>query len=292
MRILISLAALFALAAGSLPAADKTLLRAHWEPGKVYTVENVMNSSTSMPSLGENGKQTTNMTQTMTITVKPEGDKRLATVKIASIKALMSMMGQVMTYDSADPAKSQPTLQQAFGAIVGKEFTLVYDKDDKITDARGMDSLSPTPVGGAKSPDPKQFIDAFRKSQEMGMPKDPVAPGDTWTFDDSIEMAPIGIMHIKGTGKFDSIVELEGRKHAKLLIDGSFTSPEAAPGAAAPAIKFGEGSSMKVETLFDIERRVSSSSTVNSELKMNAAGQEIPVSQKVTTKLMKVEDAK
>jgi len=292
MRMLLSLAIVFALAAGTLSAADKTLLRAHWEAGKVYTVENVMNSSTSMPALGENGKQTTNMTQTMTITVKPEGDKRLATVKIAGIKALMSMMGQVMTYDSADPAKSQPMLQQAFGAIVGREFTLVYDKDDKITDARGMEGLSPTPVAGAKGPDPKQFIDAFRKSQEMGMPKDPVAPGDTWTFDDTIEMAPLGTMHIKGTGKFDSIVDVEGRRHAKLLIDGAFTSPAAAGGAAAPAIKFGEGSSMKVETLFDIERRVSSSSTVNSELKMNAAGQEIPVSQKVTTKLLKVEDAK
>jgi hypothetical protein len=292
MRILLSLAAVFAFMAGSLPAAEKTILRPHWEPGKVYTVENVMNSSTSVPSLGENGKQSTNMTQTMTITVKAEGDKRVATVKIAGIKALMSMMGQVMTYDSADPAKSPPMLQQAFGAVAGKEFTLVYDKDDKISDVRGMDNLAATPVGGAKGPDPKQFIDAFRKSQEMGMPKDPVAPGDTWTFDDAIEMAPLGTMHIKGTGKFDSIVEVDGRKHAKLLIDGSFTTPEAAAGAAAPTIKFGEGSSMKVETLFDLERRASSSSTVTSELKMNAGGQEIPVSQKVTTKLIKVETAK
>ncbi len=291
MRILVPLT-IIALAAGSLPAADKTLLRAHWEAGKVYTVENVMNSSTTLPALGENGKQTTNMTQTMTITVKAEGDKRLALVKFAGIKALMSMMGQVMTYDSADPAKSQPMLQQAFGAIVGKEFTLVYDKDDKIAEVRGMENLMATPVAGAKGPDGKQFVDAFRKSQEMGMPKDPVAPGDTWTFDDSIEMAPLGTMKIKGTGKFDSIVDYEGRKHAKLIIDGSFTSPEAAAGAAAPMIKFGEGSSMKVETLFDMERHVSSSSTVASELKMNAAGQEIPVSQKVTTKLIKVEDVK
>ncbi len=292
MRILLSLAAFFALTAGLLPAAEKTLLRAHWEPGKAYTVENVMNSSTSIPAAGENGKQTTNMTQTMTITVKGEGENRLATVKIAAIKALMSMMGQVMTYDSADPAKSQPMLQQAFGAVVGKEFTLVYDKDDKITDVRGLDSLGATPVGGAKGPDPKQFVDAFRKSQEMGMPKDPVAPGDTWNFEDAIEMAPLGTMKIKGTGKFDSIVDYEGRKHAKLLIDGIFTSPDVAPGAPAPAIKFSPGSSMRVETLFDLERRVASSSTVNSELKMNAAGQEIPVSQKVTTKLIKVEDAK
>ncbi|MCE9520470.1 MAG: hypothetical protein K8R87_13065 [Verrucomicrobia bacterium] len=290
MRILLHFAIITALAAGSLSAADKTLLRAHWEAGKVYTMENVMNSSTIVPGLGESGKQTTNMTQTMTITVSPEGDKRLAVVKIAGIKALMNMMGQVMNYDSSDPAKSQPMLQQAFGSIVGKEFTLVYDKDDKVTDVRGMDKLTATPVAGAKGPDGKQFVDAFRKSQEMGLPKDPVAPGDSWTFDETIEMAPLGTMHIKGTGKFDSIVDYEGRKHAKLIIEGTFISPEAQAGAAAPMIKFGEGSTMKVENLFDLERRVSSSSVVSSELKMSAAGQEIPVSQKVTTKLIKVED--
>lgn len=292
MRILHSLTLILALAAGPLPAADKMLLRAHWQPGKIYTVESVMSSSTEMPALGENGKQTTNMTQTMTVTVTPEGDKKLAVVKFASIRALISAMGQVMNYDSADPAKSQPMLQQAFGALVGKEFTLVYDKDDKITEVRGMENLTATPVAGAKSPDGAQFVNAFRKSQEMGMPKDPVAPGDTWTFNDTIEMAPLGTMNIKGTGKFDSIVDHEGRKHAKLIVEGAFTSPEAAAGAAVPMVKFGEGSNMKIETLFDIERRVSTSSTVASDMKMNAAGQEIPVSQKVTTKLIKMENVK
>ncbi len=292
MRILLILVIISALMAGSLPAADKTLLRAHWDAGKVYTVENVLNSSTTMPALGESGKQTTNMTQTMTITVKAEGDLRLAVVKIAGIKALMNMMGQVMTYDSADPAKSQPMLQQAFGAIVGKEFTLAYDKDDQITEVRGMDSLAVTPVTGAKGPEPKQFVDAFRKSQELGMPKVPVAPGETWAFDETLEMAPLGTMHIMGTGKFDSIVDYEGRKHAKLLIEGSFIHPAAAAGAAAPMFQFGEGSSINIETIFDIERRVSISSAVNSELKIVVGGKEIPVSQKVTTKLIKLEDVK
>lgn len=292
MRTFFLVATTLALAAGSLSAADKTLLRAHWESGKVYTMEQVVVSNTTVPGLGENGKQSTNMTQTMTITVKPEGDKRLAAVKIAGIKALMSMMGQVMSFDSEDPAKSQPLLQQAFGAIVGREFVLVYDKDDKVIEVRGADKLTPTPVGGAKGPDGKQFVDAFRKGQEMAMPHDPVAPGDTWVFDDSMDLPPLGTMRIKGTGKFDGVVESEGRKHAKLVVQGTFSTPEGAPGAAAAMMKFGEGSVMNLETLFDLERRVATSSTLNSELKISAAGQEIPVSQKMTTRLVKVENTK
>ena len=57
-------------------------------------------------------------------------------------------------------------------------------------------------------------------------------------------------------------------------------------------IKFGEGSTMKGEVLFDLERHLATSSNVNTELKMNANGQEIPVSQKVTTRILKIEDAK
>lgn len=293
MRLFAPFLVLAALAV-RLPAADKTTVRPHWESGKVYTMENVMSSTTMVPGLGEQGKQSTNMTQTILITVTPEAGtgNRIAAMKIAGIKAIMSMMGQVMNYDSEDPAKSPPMLQQAFGAVVGKEFTLVYDKDDKVADVRGIENLAATPVGAAKGPDGKQFVEAFRKSQEMGFPKEPVAPGDTWTFDDTMAMPPLGSLQIKGSGKFESIVENEGRRHAKIVYEGSFSTPAAAPGAAAPPVSFGSGSTMKGEVLFDLERRLATTSTVNTELKMNAGGQEIPVSQKVTTRIVKVEAGK
>ena len=275
---------------GSSFAADKNFIRPHYETGKVYTIENTMDMSTAVPGLGEQGKQATNVVQTMTITVKaePGTDKRLATVKFVSIKANMSAMGQTMTYDSADPAKSQPMLQQAFGAILGKEFTLVYDKDDNIADVRGAENVMPTPVAGVKGPSGNQLADAFRKGQEMGLPKEAVAPGDTWAFDESVEMPPVGKISIKGTGKYDSIVQGPNGKQAKIVIEGQFKTPE----GGDAQVKFGDGSTIKGETLFDLEKKLAVQNTVNTELKMTAAGQEVPMSQKVVNKIVSVADAK
>jgi len=271
----------------SLAAQDKLNLRTHYESGKVYTMENVMEMTTSIPGApAGGGGQETNMTQTMTIAVKDEPGgtgNRLATVKFTGIKAKMKMMGQTMEYDSADAAKSQPFLQQAFGALVGKEFTLVYDKEDKIVDARGLDNIASTPVGGAKGMDGKALMESFKKSQEMFLPPQPVGPGDTWNYDGKIDMQPMGTMVVKGTGKFDSVAD----KHAKVLVDGTISMPE----NGNPMAKIGEGSTTKVEMFYDIDRRLADTTNTSNDIKLSAAGQEIPMKQKVTTKITKVEDA-
>ncbi len=141
---ILAVAALCLGLSAPLRADDKISARNHYESGKVYTLENSMEMSAGMPGAGGAANQQTTMTMTMTITVKDDAGtgNRLATVKFTGVKATMNMMGQTMTYDSADPSKSQPFLQQAFGAMLGKEFTLVYDKDDKILEVRGVDSLS------------------------------------------------------------------------------------------------------------------------------------------------------
>lgn len=280
-------AAAFSLA-GMLSAADKVDIRTHYQSGKVYTLENVMEMSAAMPAAGPGGNQQTHMTQTLTIAVKdePGSTNRLATVKFASIKATMNMAGQPVSYDSADPAKALPFLQQAFGALVGKEFSLVYDKDDKVIEARGMDTVAPTPVGGARSMDGKQMVEAFKKSQEMFLPPQAVAPGDTWTFDGKVEMPPVGTFTSKGTGKFDGIVDVDGRKHAKLVINGSLAMTE----SSSPA-KLGEGSNLTVEMLFDLDRRIADSTTTNCDIKINAAGQEVAMKQKNVIKVTSVADA-
>ncbi len=299
MRKLLILPSLW-LASALVNADEPVQLRSHWEAGKVYTQEIVTEMNVMAPELAKAGGQKTEMTQTMSITVKPEPgtENKLAVVKIMTMKANMSVMGQNMTYDSADPAKSNPMLQQAFGAIVGKEFTIVYDKNDMITGTRDLDKLVPTPVGGGKGMNGNQMADAFRKSQEMGLPKDPAAPGGTWTYENKIEMPPAGAIIIKGTGKYDSNITLDGRKHAKILVNGKFTSPEADPaksGAAAAtamSVKFGEGSVTEGEIDYDLERHFITKSEMNSLIKMNVAGHEMPMTQKMTSKLISVEAAK
>lgn len=297
MRKSLVISSLWLAAITFVTAGDAIQIRAHWETGKVYTQEIITEMNVMMPELAAAGGQKTEINQTMSITVKPDPgtDNKLAAVKIVSMKAKMSIMGQNMTYDSTDPAKSSPMLQQSFGALVGKEFTIVYDKNDMITGTRDLENLVPTPVGGGKGPNGEQLADAFRKSQEMGLPKDPVAPGGAWTYENKIEMPPAGAIVIKGTGKYESNTVVDGRQHAKILINGKFTTPEPAPGKAekpALPVKFGEGSTMAGEISYDIDRRLVTKSEVNSLLKMNIGGKEIPMNQKMISKLISVEPIK
>lgn len=290
---------LMGLASATWAGADEPVqLRAHWEAGKVYTQEIVTEMNLVAPELAKAGGQKTEIAQTMSITVKPEPgtENKLAAVKIIKIKATMSVMGQNMNYDSTDPAKSSPMLQQTFGALAGREFTIVYDKNDLITGTRDLDKLIPTPVGLGKGLNGDQMADAFRKSQELGFPQDPVAPGSTWTYENKIEMPPAGAIVIKGTGKYEANTMIDGRKHAKILINGKFTTPVPdASSKAAPmsrAIKFNEGSSMAGEIDYDLERHLITKSEMNSLIKMIIGNKEMPMTQKMITKLISVEAAK
>ncbi len=279
------------LAAFTLNAsgADKVTLRQHWEPGKLYKQENVTDMSMVMPGLGAAGEQKTNIIQSLTVgvTKDPGSDNKSAEVKFAAIKGSMTMMGQVMTYDSNDPAKSQPFLQQAFGAMVGKSFTIVYDKDDKFVSVKGIENLAPTPLGKTQAMDGKQLAEAFRKSSEMGLPKDPVAVGDTWKVEEKMDLPPIGKLVIKATGKFDSLATVKGANTAKLLITGEFSTE-----GDNQLVNLGEGSKFDAEVLFDLDRKVVVNNVTNTTLKLNVGGKEAPMTQKVTTALTGIEDLK
>ncbi len=277
-------------------SAEKYSLRPHWETGKVYTLENDTQMTMAVPGLGQQSGagNETKVQQTMTVTVTPEATtgNKLAEIKFSSIKADMAMMGAKMTYDSSDPSKSAPFLQQSFGAMVNKSFTMVFDKDDTYLEARGLDTLSSgTPLGKTKAMSGKQLAEMFRKSFEMSLPKEPIAAGETWNFEEKIEMGPVGVISIKVTGNFDSIVEREGRKHAKLLLDGTFSTPEAADGKQQ-MVKFGDGSKFNGEIYFDIDRRVATSSETHSDLKLGVGGQEMPMKQTTVNKVVSIEDIK
>lgn len=288
IRILFAaLAATFAL---EIQGAEKMLLRQHWEPGKLYRQENVTDMTMTLPGLGAAGEQKTNIVQTLTIGVTKEAgtDHKLAKVEFTAIKAAMTMMGQVMVFDSTDPAKSQPLLQQSFGAMVGKGFTFVYDKDDKFVDVRGFEAMAATPLGNAQAMDGKQMADMFRKTSEMALPRDPVAVGDTWEFQETMDMPPIGKMTIKVKGKFDSVGTRDGRKEAKLLLTGTFSTE----GPENPIMKISDGSKFEGVTLFDLDRRVVTSNVTTTDLALNVQGQNAPMKQTVTTELTGVEDLK
>ena len=288
-------AAIFTLLCTTAGAADKITLRAHWEPGKTYTMETQTEMVTSVPGLGagEAGGQKTEITQTMTITVSSDGTtgNKLAEVKFASIKANMAMMGQTMTFDSSDPSKSAPFLQQSFGSMMNKTFTMVFDKDDKFVETRGIESLTQgTPLGQTKAINGQQMADMFRKSFDMALPKEPVTTGDTWKYEDKLDMGPIGQLTFGGTSKFQAIVDRDGHKHAQIHTDGTMSTDGG--GAESKMVKIAEGSKVTGESYFDLDRKVMDHSETNTEIKMNIGGQEVPMKQKATTRITSIEDTK
>jgi hypothetical protein len=279
---------LFVLVALHPASAQKEVLRASWQPGKLYKQETAMEMTAAVP--GAPAEQKTTMSQTIEIRVQaePSTGNKLANFSITNVKADMDMAGQKVSYDSADPAKSPPMLQQAFGGMLNKKFTMVFDKEDKYVETRGLEDLTANPLGQTTGMDGKQLAETIRKSFEMALPKGPVAVGETWDIEEKMDMQPISLL-VKAKGKFDSVVEIDGRKHAKLLVDGTFSTP---PGSSSP-LTIGEGSKFSGESFFDLERRVitSNKSTSDLKLQMQGQGQGIPMKQTVTTKTT-VEDAK
>lgn len=289
-RPILLLACLALLHGTSLTAADKILLRQHWEPGKVYQLESNTEMEMTMAGLPGGGVQTTSVIQQIDVTVRKEAgsERKLAEMKFTAIKAMMNMAGQLMTYDSTDPAMSQPMLQQAFGALVGRSITLAYDKDDKFLDAIVPEGFAPTPLGRGQGPDGKQFAAMLRETVDFGLPSEPLAAGGTFTQEKKIEMQPLGAIATKLKGRLDSIVDHEGRRHAKIVMEGTIEMPA---GAQNP-VSVLDGAKLSGETLFDLDRKVVSRNTVRNDMKMSADGREMSMKQTVVTTLKSIEDVK
>ncbi len=275
----------------SLSASEKLQLRQVWEVGKIYTQETKTDMRLETQLLSNPQIQKTNITQTQTITVSKDGetDHKVAEVKIASIIGSTDFMGQTMTYNSSDPAKSPPFLQQAFGALAGKSFLLIYDADNVFIEQRAPEYLAAaTPLGATKSMSNPQFSDVFRKSQEIALPKDPVSVGDTWHYQDKIEMPPIGTILIEATGKFDSIIPQDGHQQARLLIEGTFVLPS----DEANLMSFAPGSKFVSEVLYDLDRKVVTHSNMDSTFNVLVDGKETPITQGIKARLISIESIK
>jgi hypothetical protein len=242
----------------------------------------------SSPALPGGGSQSTNIIQNIEVLVtKQDGtDRKLVAMKVASIKAMMNVAGQLMTYDSADPAMSQPQLQQAFGALVGKSVTAVYDKDDKFVEIIVPEGFPVTPLGAGQAPDGKQLGAMMRESLEAGLPAEALAVGGAYTVERKIDMPPMGSVGMKLKGRLDSLIDHEGRQHAKIITQGTMEMPALPAGAgAAPETK------LSGETLFDLDRKVVSRSSVKTDITMNAAGKQITMKQNVVNTLKGIDAA-
>lgn len=266
-------------------AAERISCIPQWEPGKVYRQE--VNTETRVSSAQAQDAQEQSVIQQIKTTVTKDtgSDNRLAEVNFESVKALITSGKEVQTYDSADPAMSRPHLQQAFGTMVGRTFTLVYDKEGKFLELRVPNAEGGvTPVGDFKGATNKQFAETWQKALELALPKQSLALGDAYDYESKTELAPFGGVTTKAQGRFDSIVDLDGRKHAKLVVKGKMEL-----GAGGPLQAPTEGGTLEGEILFDMQRHVVTSSSLRTEMKLPANFGGMTMVSTINTKLKSVE---
>ena len=293
-RLLFSAVIAFSILA-SARAEDPQMLRIHWEPGKTYILETVTETISATPG---RDLQTQGMKVIQTTTLKVAKDSatndRLVEVKFAKVQGEISSGGRILSFDSTNPKDADPRLQQALGRAVGKSFVLVYDDQDRYRDTRELGSLASSPgalTGLSALADSRNVANLFRKSLEMGLPPLAVSLGDTWTADETMTFPKAGDTHVEINGKFEAVLDRDGRKHAKIAFEGKLVSVERID-RPVNAIEIGKGSAMAGNIYYDLERRTATFSDYTTKVKLEIVGEVQPFEQHITTKVLSIEDTK
>lgn len=269
-------------------------LRLRWQPGKVYLQENITETLTGKATPGS-PEQSLRVVQTTEIKTREEAASKnhLLDVTFTSIKGQIQAGTQTASFDSSQATPSNPMLQKAFGRAVGKTFTLVYDAEDRFLDVRNLSSLA-TEQGSMTSlsamADSKDVAILFRKSMEMALPTDPVPPGGTWTSEETLLFPRTGEVRVKIHGKFASLEDREGRKHAKITFEGTFRTPPAGADKPIALTEITSDSTIGGTLWFDLERQVVSAGDYTSKIKLSSGGELFPLEQRVTTKMISITD--
>ncbi len=266
-------------------------LELRWLPGKTYTQETTTETTTSLTAVGkaEDVKMKVRQTTVIQVEGQPDGGKE-ARVTFQAMSGDMMLEGKKQTFDSNDLAHAHPTIQASIGQSVGKSFVLVYDANDKFVSAKDTATMVPSSQGSpslAGLAEANEVADLYRRSLEMGLPKVKVKPGDRWTSQETVKFPSAGTVSVELRVKFDSLVEYEGRPHAKISFEGDMKRDETVE--EARTVSIGKGSKTFGQTLFDLERGTVSFGAFRADIILEIQGKVLPIRQQVSTKLVKME---
>jgi hypothetical protein len=219
----------------------KVTLTWKFEKDKTFYQKMTTETNQTMKVMNNDVKQT--QKQTFYFSWKPtkiEGDKVTIEQEIIGVAMDIDIGGSKINYDSTKEAGVNNPLGDFFKALVGSKFTVTLDKKKMaVTDVDGREEFLKKLVNA--NPQMKPLLETILSKdalKEMAtptfavVPDKPVAKGDTWTKDTSLDMGPIGKYENKYKYTYDGVDETT--KLHKIKTDTTLTYK-------APAESVGQG---------------------------------------------------
>jgi len=292
-RHLFSICSLLLLNAAAVAQDEPLSLRLRWLPEHSYVQETTTETTTGLTAIGKPEDQKMKVKQTTNIRVTAAGtNEKLARVTFAALSGEVMLNGKKEIFDSTNLENANPMIRASVGQSVGKSFVLVYGADDRFIEVRDASTMAPPSQEGPdleKLAEARQVADLYRRSLEMGLTKMAVKPGDRWTSQEAVNFPSAGPMNIELRAKLESVVDYEGRQHAKVTFEGEMKRADETAGARTVSI--GDGSKVFGQVLFDVERGTVSFGAFRADIQLEIDGKKIPVRQQVTTKLVSLTKA-
>jgi hypothetical protein len=297
------------------PAAETVEIQPHWLAGKKYYESLKTDQESSFDVNGKKMTQSTSMSIDLTMTVSPhqDGQPKRMTIRYERMAMDVDFNGQKMGFDSAKPGESGDplNLSKTMGATVGQELKVVFNDKDEIAEIENYDEfVQHFGTGVTPGFDPKKMFskDSLREMMKQGAlraaPGKPVGVGDTWDFNNQIDLPQLGKVAVKGTYTVKGIGDHDGFRCAEIQMDGQISMDIAEPkeGPASPFSELGmkvSNGSLHGPVWFDPQLGMARGSQLVQELTVSMKNPadptksiDIPMKQNISMKLTKVEDVK
>ena len=212
-------------------AGDKVDLKWKFEKDKPFYQELTTKTQQDMKVMGMEVKQSQDQTFYFSWQFKEVDPEKNTVVaqKIEGVKLTINVAGNPITFDSTVTSSQNTALSEFFRALVGSEFRLSLDKDNRVVKIEGRDDFLKKLT--AANPQMESLLKSILTEEALKQmadptfgvtPPSPKAKGETWEKESSLNLGPIGSYKCKYTYKFEGLDD-KNKDLAKIGVETTLT---------------------------------------------------------------------
>jgi hypothetical protein len=231
MRTIFSAFAFVAVLLPGLRAQDTLVFDQRYKSGHRYHQTVTTEQEMDLDLGTQKQEQRTSMTMGIAAVVAdgPGGTGKRVTITYDHAAMTQSAGGQKFSFDSKQPAAANAGPLAVLGGIVGREFKVLFDNDDKVVDVEDFEATMQRLSGGNPAT-AKLYTQLFNKETVKRMmeqsalrspPGKPVKVGEAWPFSNELEMPGIGKLLVTGFYTFKGMMNREGTPLAQVAASAS-----------------------------------------------------------------------